>query len=692
MSQPASQSVLVGQTATFSILASGSAPLAYQWTKDGAAISGANEPSYTTPPATTADSGAQVAILISNVAGSVTSASATLIVNDPAKITPTITWDDPAAISYGTALGATQLNAVANVPGTFVYTPPTGTVLNAGTQTLHVDFTPDDPATYNLAAKDAQITVSKITPMVTWANPADIDYGTTLGAAQLNATADVPGKFAYTPAAGTVLSAGTQTLHVAFTPDDELNYGPASKGVQINVAKATPAITWASPAGITYGTALGAAQLNATANVPGTFVYTPPVGTVLTVGTQTLHAAFTPNDAANYNAASQDVQIAVTKATPTITWANPSGITYGTELGAAQLNATASAAGTFVYTPAAGTVLNAGTETLHVEFTPADSANYLPAAQDVQLVVAKATPMIAWTAPANIDYGTALGAAQLNATASVAGTFVYAPAPGTVLNAGVWALHADFTPSDAANYKSASQEVQISINKLASTIGWNNPADISYGTALSAVQLSATASVPGTFVYTPGVGTVLDAGTRTLHVEFTPGDATNYFSAAKDVQIVVLKVTPAISWANPADINYGTALGAAQLNATASAAGTFVYTPAAGTVLNAGTQTLHVEFTPDDAVNYNAAAKDVQITVSKATPTINWANPGDISYGTALDATQLNATASVPGTFVYTPAAGTVLSVGTYPLHVDFTPDDAADYHPASKEVQIHVA
>ena len=66
-------------------------------------------------------------------------------------------------------------------------------------------------------------------------------------------------------------------------------------------------------------------------------------------------------------------------------------------------------------------------------------------------------------------------------------------------------------------------------------------------------------------------------------------------------------------------------------------------------------------FTPTDTANYTTATTTVAITVLKATPTITWATPADIVYGTALSATQLNATASVPGTFVYTPAAGTVL-------------------------------
>ena len=65
----------------------------------------------------------------------------------------------------------------------------------------------------------------------------------------------------------------------------------------------------------------------------------------------------------------------------------------------------------------------------------------------------------------------------------------------------------------------------------------------------------------------------------------------------------------------PADIVYGTALSAAQLNATANVAGTFSYSPALGTVLGAGSRTLSVTFTPDDAVNYNGSDATVAVLV-----------------------------------------------------------------------------
>jgi len=58
---------------------------------------------------------------------------------------------------------------------------------------------------------------------------------------------------------------------------------------------------------------------------------------------------------------------------------------------------------------------------------------------------------------------------------------------------------------------------------------------------------------------------------------------------------------------------------------------------------------------------------------AKTTPTITWATPAEIHYGTALSATQLDATASVAGTFVYTPAAGGVLPPGAHSLSVTFT-------------------
>jgi hypothetical protein len=84
-SQPASQSVTAGQTATFTVLATGTAPLTYEWQKNGTAIAGAPSSSYTTAPTTSSDDGSQFTVVVSNTAGSVTSNTATLTVSSSAR-------------------------------------------------------------------------------------------------------------------------------------------------------------------------------------------------------------------------------------------------------------------------------------------------------------------------------------------------------------------------------------------------------------------------------------------------------------------------------------------------------------------------------------------------------------------------------------------------------------------------------
>jgi hypothetical protein len=79
--QPSAQTVTAGQTATFTVVAGGTAPLAYQWQKNGSDVTGATAASYTTPVTTTADSGALFRVVVSNTAGNVTSNSAMLTVN-----------------------------------------------------------------------------------------------------------------------------------------------------------------------------------------------------------------------------------------------------------------------------------------------------------------------------------------------------------------------------------------------------------------------------------------------------------------------------------------------------------------------------------------------------------------------------------------------------------------------------------
>ena len=105
-----------------------------------------------------------------NAYGRTTSTPLTVSVNQ----IPSITWTTPAAIAYGTALSATQLNASSTVAGTFAYLPLAGTVLTAGTHTLSVIFTPTDTTDYTTANGSVTLSVNSARLTVTAVNISKI--------------------------------------------------------------------------------------------------------------------------------------------------------------------------------------------------------------------------------------------------------------------------------------------------------------------------------------------------------------------------------------------------------------------------------------------------------------------------------------------------------------------------------------
>ena len=138
--QPASQTVTAGQSATFSVVATGTAPLSYQWAKNGATISGATSSSYTTPATTASDNGSQFTVMVSNSSGSVTSSPAILTVNSGGLATDCTIF---ASSSGNDANSGTSATAPKTFSGAAAATQP-GSVLCllAGTYNLSSSFSP----------------------------------------------------------------------------------------------------------------------------------------------------------------------------------------------------------------------------------------------------------------------------------------------------------------------------------------------------------------------------------------------------------------------------------------------------------------------------------------------------------------------------------------------------------------------
>ncbi len=405
----------------------------------------------------------------------------------------------------------------------------------------------------------------------------------------------------------------------------------------------------------------------ATPQVPGTFVYNPPAGTVEPVGTDTLSVTFTPTDTVDYTTATGSVQLVVTNpdtpiVTPTISWPTPAPITWGTPLSSTQLNAVAMGA---------------------PRPTPVIPTSQLQ-------VIAASTDGTPYNQPGFDDQGGTYSYNQLGN-----GSVVFA---GSTFNLGQPTVPDAITDGAVYTLVQPGNYSTLYLVGAATTTGQTSqPFILTYSTGNPVVQtldMSSWAQSAGysdevIIATTPYKNTQAGgkvAGTFDLYGYQIPLDPTRTLVSVslpntRNVVIVAL--------------GFGT-------NNQVVVPGTYVYAPPAGTIEPVGTDPLSVTFTPTNASGYTGASATNSIVVTKATPVINWPTPAAIAVGTALSGTQLDATATfqggpVAGTYTYTvlpantPAMNAVLAAGTWTLQVVFAPNDTTDFTNATATVQIVV-
>lgn len=257
--QPESQSVVAGQTATFAVIASGSGTLTYQWKKGGAVISGANAPSYTTPAATNSESGTQFTVVVTDSQGnSLTSNPATLTVTS-APVAPSITTQ-PANQTVVVGHAAT-FSVTATGTATLAYQwKKNGANINNATSASYTT-----PATLS-SDNNAKFTVT-VTNSVS---------SVTSNAATL--TVDQPPSITAQPGSQTVNAGQAAKFSVTATGTGTLTYQWAKNGTPINGANAasytTPA-TSASDNGSQFTVAVTDSVSSVTSNPATLTVNTP---------------------------------------------------------------------------------------------------------------------------------------------------------------------------------------------------------------------------------------------------------------------------------------------------------------------------------------------------------------------------------------------------------------------------------
>jgi hypothetical protein len=155
-SQPASQTVIAGKTASFAVAATGTSPMTYQWSKNGAAISGATSSIYTTPAETTADNNAKFTVAISNSAGSATSNAATLTVTS-ATVAPAITAQPASQSVIAGKTASFSVTASGTAPMTYQWSK-NGTAISGATSatyTTPAETTADNTAQFTVAVSNS---------------------------------------------------------------------------------------------------------------------------------------------------------------------------------------------------------------------------------------------------------------------------------------------------------------------------------------------------------------------------------------------------------------------------------------------------------------------------------------------------------------------------------------------------------
>jgi 6-phosphogluconolactonase (cycloisomerase 2 family) len=671
--------------------------------------------------------------VISQTSASVSTTSATLggdvTATGGASLTAVGVVYSVTATNSNPQLSGTGVTNVAGTAATGVYTV-NATGLTAGTAYSYAAYASNSQGTTYSSVGTFTTTVP--TPTLTFTTPSTASVA--VGATRANAvtstlsggsfgaisyTSSDTGKATVNPTTGVVtgLAVGTTTITATQAVAAGFN-ATTSTSYTLTVTIGTPTISAApSATGIAFGQTLASSTLSGgTASVSGTFIFTTS-STAPSVGTAAQGVTFTPTDTTNYTSVTTTVNVTVAKATPTITWATPSAITYGTTLSATQLNATSSlTAGTIVYSPASGTTPSAGTQTLTATFTPTDTANYNTATGTVSLTVNKATPTITWATPSAITYGTTLSATQLNATSSLtAGTIAYSPASGTTPSAGTQTLTATFTPTDTANYNASTRTVSLVVNKATPTITWATPSTITVGTALSSTQLNATTSVAGTIAYSPASGSIPSAGTQTLSATFTPTDTANYNPASASVALSVVVAVPG----SPTAITATTANGEATITFTApsftGSAAISGYTIRA-TATDGSTMTVNATgspakvtgLTPGKSYRFTVIANNSAgssesstvtdtLTISLVNQTISFAAPADRASNSGSFALSATASSGLPVTFTLVSGPGLLagnvvdLTGATGPIKLRASQAGNATYA-AAPEVEVTFA
>jgi hypothetical protein len=556
----------------------------------------------------------------STVSITVTKATATINVSGYTGV-----YDGNAHGATGSATGVNgeDLTSLLNFGATF-------TDVSGGT--AHWTFAGNE--NYLPSSGDATITITKAPSTTTVTCPASQTY---TGSAIEPCTASYSGagglSGSLTPVYANNINAGSATAGATFGGD--ANHDGSTGNGGFTIIKAATTTTVICTASQTYtGSAIEpcTASYSGAGGLSGSL--TPIYANNINAGSATASASYGGD--ANHDGSTGNGGFEITRASSSTTVNCPASATY---TGSAIEPCTASYSGagglSGSLTPTYANNTDAGTASATATY--GGDANHDGSTGNATFEITQASSSTTVTCTGSPVYN---GSPITPCSVTVTGanlSLTPAPVYANNVNAGTNTASAGYTFPGDTNHTGSSDSKNFSIAKADATVnvsGFSGAYDGSphgasgTATGVNAENLSSLLNLGASFTNVPG---------GTAHWTFNAGNSNgNYNSTSGDATITITKAAPVITWNNPADIVYGTALSSTQLNATANVAGNFNYTPASGTVLNAGSgQSLLSSFTPTDSTNYNAGSKTVMINVLKATAAFSNLSSPTIAYGMA---------------------------------------------------------